>query len=111
MLAVQAELQRAGMRLRSRPSTRPMSSAQIMGSSTTLPTPSAMGSGPSHSDKAAITSASAKICTTLPTFIAALAGCISVLINVFLCAAAHVVPRNGWPEMGTAGPSPCPYGR
>ena len=74
-----------GMRLRSRPSTRPMSSAQIMGSSTTLPTPSAMGSGPSHSDNAAITSASANTCTTLPTFNAALAGCTSVRIN-FPCA-------------------------
>ena len=37
-----------------------------MGSNTTLPTPSSMGSGPSHSDKAAITSANANTCMTLP---------------------------------------------
>ena len=72
----------AGMRLRSRPSTRPISSAQIMGSSTTLPTPSAMDSGPSHSDKAAITSASAKTCSTLRISSPCLPGRISVLIDI-----------------------------
>ena len=71
-----------GRRLRSRPSTRPISSAQIMGSNTTLPTPRAIGSGPSHSDNAAIPSASANTCTTLLIFNAALAGCTSVRIKL-----------------------------